>query len=269
MSAGTGLGAAHWTGAADKRPTWEFAASVALHAAVVGAVLLLGGGDADDRPLIDPHDVMIVSAVALPKQTGRMPDKPMRTPTPPQGEAPVTAPPPPQASDMALHTPEAPKPEGRPEPPDHSVDREALLNAARRQALVDAAAPIGPENHTRTAPDGVDPADAILGSGGAGIHDPELARWKAAVEAAIRRNWTPLPATVAAHPEYVVYVVVPIDAEGRLGTPQIYQGTGDASFDRSALLAVMKTRRVAAPPEKWRSSTEVGVVLEFPAKASQ
>ncbi len=269
MAARASLGAAGLFGAADARPTWEIAASVALHAVLFGAVLVGSGLGADDGPLIDPHDVMIVSAVALPKQTGRMPDKPMRTPTPPQGEAPVTAPPPPQSSDMALHTPDTPKPEGKAEPRDRSADREALLNAAKRAALVDAAAPLGPEDHTRTSPDGVDPADAILGAGGAGINDPDLARWKVSVEAAIRRNWTPLPATVSAHPDYVVYVVVPIAANGKLGSPKIYQGTDDSSFDRSALMAVMKTGRVASPPEKWQASTTAGVVLEFPAKEKQ
>lgn len=260
--------AASLSGAPPFRPTWEVAASLGLHAAVAAALLLGGLIQADEEPLFDPDKVMIVSAVALPRQTGRMPDKPMRTPDPPRGADPVAdaPPPPPTASDMALHTPDAPKPKGAERPPDRSQDRDALLRQVKKESLLrDPSAPLGPEDRTRTDPNGVDPADAIIGAGSDGINDPEVARWKAAAEAAIHANWTPLPTTVKAHPDYVVYLVVPIDATGKLGTPKVYRGTGDTSFDRSAIMAVIKTARVAPLPERWRESGEAGVIIEFPA----
>lgn len=257
------------SGAPPFRPTWEIAASLGLHAAVAAAILVGGMIQAEQAPLFDPDDVMIVSAVALPKQTGRMPDKPMRTPDPVQGAEPTAdTPPPPAASDMALVEPDAPKDQGEPKPKDRSRDRDALLRQVKKDSLLkDPSAPLGPEDRTRTDPNGVDPTLAIIGAGSDGINDPELARWKVSVENAIRANWTPLPATVKAHPDYVVYVLVPVDAGGKLGSPKVYQGTGDSSFDRSAIMAVIKTSKVSAPPEKWRGSTEQGVVLEFPAKA--
>ncbi len=269
------------------RPTWEIGASVGLHVLVfAGALLGANIAGSDESPMIDPSNVMIVNAVALPMQTTRMPELPSRTPdAPPQVEtpaapdpvpaaveSPVEPPPPVPSSDMALVTPETPKPktQGDSTPKPRTDEREALLRQAKKEALIkDPGAPLGAVDRPRTSPNGVDISQAIFGTGSDGINDPELARWKVAVETAIRVNWTPLPTTVSAHPEYVVYVVVPIDENGKLGTPKVYQGTGDGGFDKSAIMAVMKTGKVAPPPAKWQDSTKAGVVLEFPAKAKK
>lgn len=266
-SAGTGP----LSGATAVRPTWEIAASLGLHVAL-GALIFLGQCvRPDPAPLIDPSKVMQVQAVALPRSTSSMPDRPSRTPDPPKGaDTPDAAPPPPPtASDMVVQQDDAPTPKGADRPQDRTDARQALLNQARREALIkDPNAPLGDVDRTRTDPNGVDPQDAIFGAG-TGTMDPELARYISACRTAILPNWTPLPATIQAHPEYQVQLLVPVSSDGKLGEAQLVKGSGDASFDRSALLAVVKTARLPNPPARFRDSAAQGVLITLAARDLQ
>ena len=94
--------------AAPSLPGREVGLSLALHAAFVLVLFTAEGLTRPDGPMFDPDEVMMVSAVALPKATRSLPDKPMRTADPLQGAVKAKAPPPPPtASAMALPTPEA------------------------------------------------------------------------------------------------------------------------------------------------------------------
>ena len=253
------------------RPTWELALSLVGHGMIA---LVLVMGELCTRPteaLFDPNKVMMVSAVALPKSTSAMPDKPMRTPDPPTGapEA-VVAPPPPTSSDMRFADPKAEKAKGQEKVVDRSQDREAMLNKARRENLLrDMNAAIGPEDHTATDPNGVDPSMAILGSGASGNMDPELARFVAGVKAAILPNWNVLPTTLKAHPDYEVIVLIPVGPDGKLGLGKVLKGTGDPSFDNSVIAAIARTGRLPPPPAKYRTSAAAGVQLGFAARDLQ
>lgn len=257
------------------RPTWEIGASLGVHA-LLAAALIVGEvlTRPEDKPLFDPTQVMMVQAVALPKQTSRLPDRPTRTPDPPKAVAPEaspTPPPPPTASDMVLHKDDAPKPAGDPEAaPDRTRDREELLREMQKQqALKDMSAAIGDVDRPRTDPNGVDPKDAILGSGSGAPMDKELAGWWKKAQPAIWQNWTPLPATVSAHPEYVTIVVVKISADGTLSEPEVMKKSGDSSYDRAAVLAVIKTGSVTPPPAKFAEVWAAeGLPIAFPAKDS-
>ena len=252
------------------RPTWEVGAALGVHVLLAGMLWAQDVWFTPDAPMIDPSDVMQVQMVALPKQTTRLPDKPMRTPDPPKGaptEAP-TPPPPPTASDMVLHKDDAPPDKGQEKPPDdRTKEREELLKKMQKdQLLKDMSAAIGPDDKVQTSPDGVDPADAILGPGSGKPMDPELARYVSQCRQAILPNWTPLPATVSAHPDYLVAIFVEVSEDGALGTPTVVKGTGDASFDRSALMAVIKTQRLPPPPAKYRDSAAKGVQITLSAR---
>jgi len=242
-------------------PSREMFVSAGVHILLIVATIAIGSLKADHAPMIDPNDVMMVHAVALPKQTKRVPDKPMRTPDPPQGETQATKPPPPPtASEMALEKPDAPKTEGTPKPQDHTQDRQKLLAKTLKDNLLkDLTAQVGNENRTATDPDGVDPDKAILGPGITGKIDPELAKFQAACRAAILPHWTPLPTTLQEHPEYAVVIEVKVASDGSLGTPKVLKGTGDSSFDRSAVMAVIKTGKLPPPPEKYRDSAASGI----------
>jgi hypothetical protein len=191
------------------RLTWEMGASLGLHAGALGIVLILQQCT-PTTPLFKPEDVMIVQAVALPKSVNDwLPDKPMHTPDPPKGAVPDSPDVvPPTASDMVFPDDKAPKPKGA----ENEAQRDQLLAEARKEALLrDMSTPEGPEDQVQHDPNGVDPREAILGIG-VGINDPELARWQAACRDKILPNWTPLPAVVAAHPNYVVQLVVRVAA---------------------------------------------------------
>lgn len=255
-----------------RAPSWEIGASVGLHLALVGLALLGQRCTPEPpAPLIDPSKVIQVQAVALPKQTSALPDRPSRTPDPPKGATrePDAPPPPPRQSEMTLKKEDAPKPKGEDKPKDRTSEREALLNAARREALVkDPNAPLGEVDRPRTDPNGVDPKDAIFGAG-SGTIDPELARYIASCRQAILPNWTPLPATIAARPDLKVEVLVTVSADGRMGDSQIYKTSGDAGFDRSAVLALAKTGRLPAPPSRFRESASKGVLITLAARDLQ
>ena len=171
---------------------------------------------------------------------------------------------------MTYKTPEATKTQGAKTAKPRNQEREKLLNQARREALVkDLSAQVGPEDHTATDANGVDPSEAILGPGTSGRVDPVLARYQAACRGAILPNWTPLPTTVQKHPNYMVIVEVAVDATGGLGPPKVVKGTGDSSFDRSAVLAVIKTGKLPPPPAKYQASAAAGVRIMLSARDLQ
>jgi TonB family protein len=246
------------------RPTWEIGASIAVHLLVVG-VFAAGQMFGSSEPLFNPDDVMIVQAVALPKANTRMPDRPTRAPDPPKGDK-VTAkakPPPPTASDMALRKKKAAPKKGL---RNRTTAREDLLNKIKREALLkDTSAALGAKDRVQTAKDGVDPADAVIGPIGAGRMDPELARYVRQCRDKILPNWKPLPAILAAHPDYTVVVVVSVGPTGSLGKPKIVKSSTDASFDRSAISAIVRTARLSAPPARYAASAAEGVMITLSA----
>jgi TonB family protein len=249
------------------RLTWEMGASLGLHAGALG-IVLIAQQCAPSTPLFKPEDVMIVQAVALPKSVNDwLPDKPMHRPDPPKGEvadSPEVVPP--TASDMVLEDEQAPQPKGE---KSREAERDQLLAQARKEELLrDLSTPEGPENQVQTDPDGVDPREAILGIG-IGINDPALARWQAACRDKILPNWTPLPAVVAAHPNYVVQLVVRVSATGAMSEPEVYQSSGDPSFDQTALRAIYKTATIVPPPAEYAESAAKGVVITLAAKDKQ
>jgi TonB family protein len=242
-------------------------ASVGLHAGALGIVLILQQCTRT-TPLFKPEDVMVVQAVALPKSVNDwLPDKPMHTPEPIEGEvadSPEVVPP--TASDMVLPDEDAPPPKGE---KSREAERDQLLAQARKEALLrDLSTPEGPRDQVQTDPNGVDPREAILGIG-IGINDPVLAKWQAACRDKILPNWTPLPAVVAAHPDYAVQLVVRVSATGEMTEPEVYKSSGDPSFDQTALRAIYKTATIVPPPAEYAETAARGVVITLAAKDKQ
>lgn len=268
-----------------QRLSWEIVASLWLHLSAASALVLFERcAPSSHEPLFKPNEVMQIQMAAAPmpyaartQRAERAPD-PVTTPAP--APEPVTEPaaPPPAASDMVLQQekdepdpvdtpepePEDPKNPPPAEPQDNSLDRAALLNQARREELVNPNAPLGQQDRTEASPDGQrGVTSSVIGIGEA---DPILAAYIQACRDAILPNWTPLPSTLAAHPEYAVVLQVTVAADGRLGTPQIVQGSGDTSFDRTAEMAVLKTQRLPPPPPEWAASAANGVQIRLAAK---
>jgi len=233
-------------------------ASVGLHVGVL--VLLLMGevlGLSSSAPLIDPNDVMQVTAVALPKQTTELAQKEMRAPTAPPEVKPEVTP------DPVKETVE-PKPEAKPEPKpvaptvDHSSARADLLKDLRKkEALKQVAsdAPVGARDQALTSPDGVDGA---IGTSRSNLGDPELAAYIESIRQAVVKHFSPIQTE-----QLKAMVEVKIDASGKIKDYEVVQKSGNASFDSAALRAVLKAGKVPAPPDKFKDDALNGIVIAF------
>lgn len=239
--------------------TWEIGVSVLGHL-VLGGVLLaaeaLGPAEGDH---FKPEEVTWIAA-APPKKKAGLPQTASRRPDPPKGESrPQPEPTPKKPAEMALPDTEAPKPQGedKPEPPDPQPEKS---NAARRADLLNNLnAPLGAEDREATDPDGVEGSVAMVGQPG-GISDPELVAWNEQLKKAIRANWV-LPPGGDKWRSAVVTLEVTIDKSGNIKSPKVVSKSGDAAFDKSATLAIHKTRRVPPPPTAWADRIAVGYQL--------
>ena len=95
----------------------------------------------------------------------------------------------------------------------------------------------------------------------------EAAAWWSKARPMVWENWTPLPGTIAAHPELSVQIKVKVAPDGTLSDAEVYKKTSDPSYDRSAVLAVIKTGHVTPPPEKYAEQwSKYGTIFVFAAK---
>lgn len=217
------------------------------------------------------------AAAAAPPPAPLSPPKPaaMTMPDPKKVEQKVdpkakAAPPPPDPKAKAAKVDPKAKAGPTSEKPDPKAEaraaaaREAALRDAKRAALLaSAASTVGTENRAATSMSG---SATGTGAGAGNLNDPEMKKWQERAKKALIPNFTPLPSVVAAHPTYKVVVTVKVAADGTLSDPEVSKSSGDPSFDNAAVNAVLKTGRVAAPPEAWRGSVADGVEVEFRAK---
>lgn len=229
--------------------TWEIPVAAFLHGVGFVVMFLVGTcASRDADPLFAPEEFMVVEMAGPAPMTTRLPQKAERTPDLLQG-APVTAPEPPpkNPSDLAFQTPEAPKQQGDP-----AADRrrEELIADMRRQAaLKDLNAPIGTTDRQATSPDGV-AGEAGTGTGALG--DPELRKWVEAARQAAAPNWHPIPTLCQQSPTLEVKVLVVTDGNGRpTAAPEVYQKSGNSSFDQSAKRAIEMTGNFPPLPSKY------------------
>lgn len=222
--------------------TWELPAAGFMH--VMGfLVVLVARCDARTEPLFRPDEVMIVEMAGPAKQITAMPQKAERAPPRPKGaEAPATEPPPPNQSDMAIRTPDAPKIKGDP----NAAERDRLLAAMRREALLNSL-PEGQEDRPETSPDGSE--SEASASASAGIHDPALAKWRREAEALLNANFHPLRSYCQADPKLAAVAVVAVAADGRMeGDAKIVTGSRNTSIDSECLRAFTLTGRLPPTP---------------------
>ena len=137
--------------------------------------------------------------------------------------------------------------------------REDLLRKITREDLIkeQSNSPEGVKTRTASNPNG--------SKSGRGISDasnnPQLAAYIQACRARIIPNWTPIESLVKNNPSLSVQILVQINDDGTLSNPQITESSGDASFDRSAHLAILKTESLPLPPEKYRSAASANGIL--------
>lgn len=248
----------------------DLGVSVLFHVMIT---LLLASSRAcqeESAPLFDPQDVMNVEMVALPKATGRNPDRATRAPRPPEGSRTAEAPPadPDQMVVPQEQTEEQPSGASTPSP-DAQARRDELLRDLRREQLVkqmDASAPLGDRDRLATDPDSTLSPDAVgWGSGSGTPMDPELARYIVKLRQRILPHWTPLPRLIRENPDIETVVGVWLDPDGVVQVVRVLKDSGSASYDQSCLRAVRKAARLPLPPDKYLSKLNQGIAIRFPA----
>lgn len=242
-----------------RAPTWEIGVSMLGHIVLVGVLLAFEAFGGSEPEGFKPEEVTWIAA-APPKKKAGLPQTAMRRPDPPKGEqAPEQPPPPPKSSEMSLPSDDAPKTPGE-DKPEPTPDQTPQTNAAKRENLLNNLnAPIGPEDREATDPNGVEGSVAMVGQPG-GINDPELVAWNELLKKAIRANWV-LPPGGSKWKSHEVAIVVKIDASGKMTAPKVVAKSGDATFDRSATMAIYKTKRVPPPPGAWAGRISGGYQL--------
>ncbi len=257
-------------GLGNQMPPWAVIVSLVLHAGLAGMLALSKACKPDDSGLMIPQtDVMMV---ALPKASGRLPDRASRAPRPAPG---ADTPAPARQADpdqMRFEDPAKEKAQGVSQQRDHSDKRQDLLNSIKRKQALDALrdAPIGDADRMATDPDSTLTVEEAYGLGGGigGPADPELARYLLEVRAAVLPHWSPLPLIIQQNPDLVAVVDVWLSEAGRYRSADVLQGSGNDSFDRSCLHAVAKAGSFPVPPDKFRIETRKGLQIRVTFQAS-
>lgn len=221
--------------------------SVLGHAAILAMLAWGAGADMKNRPLID-KDIYMVSAVVLPKAEG-LPDKATAPPPPAPEAAPAAEPAPaapPEPDRMVLK-------EDRPEPTPEVAEASAPKPAPRparvkRPSRSELLARVGDESDTfrfETDPDG---EEGAAPSGLRARFGKKLTPYQRRVADMIKENWYPRSSRGTPPAGMEAIVQFTIDDAGRIGDPQIAQGSSDYVYDQSCFRAVRRTGTLPKPP---------------------
>ena len=267
----------------------EMIGSVMIHLILLGLLWL---GESCAPTVHTPKPVSMVTAISMPaKKAAAIPERASQKKRPPQAQPPPTTtptetkpPPPTKPEQMVLKEKEVEKPaeeakkkekpvppkepstpEKEPVPEPEKDQRDDLLRKLQREQLLkDLNAPEGPVDREASSQEGSE--SSTEASSSVGPTDPILSAYILSCREALLPHWTPLPTIIASHPEYEVVITVQVAEDGTMSNPTIVKKSGDSSFDRAAIMAVHKTRKLPPPPEKWKESAASGVVITLAAK---
>ena len=124
-------------------------------------------------------------------------------------------------------------------------------------------AALGEKNREETSKDGTEDSSS---NGSSGPIDAVLGKYIEQCRQEILSNWNPLPTLIEENPDLQVVLEVQIDANGTLSKPVIRQSSGNSSFDRSAIIALRKTKKLPIPPTKYQSSAAGGIIITIAAQ---
>ena len=124
-------------------------------------------------------------------------------------------------------------------------------------------AALGEKNREETSKDGSDDSSS---NGSSGPIDAILGKYIEQCRQEILSNWNPLPTLIEENPDLQVVLEVKIDANGTLSKPVVRQSSGNSSFDRSAIIALRKTKKLPIPPTKYQSSAAGGIIITIAAQ---
>ncbi len=235
----------------------EWPAALFGHVFLVLAIWVVNMFSGPPKPLFKPDDVMEISMSGPPKSTSNMAQKAERAPDPVKGSDALQPPPPPNQSDMAFHTPDAPPNKGQ---KDADIARQKIMDDLKRaEMLKDLSAPIGTQNRQASDPNGS--GDGSTAS--SGINDPEMAKWIKKVDDKVRPNWHPLVAVCQANPKMKIGILVSLTGAGVVtDDPTVGKSSGNTSLDQSALRAVQQTGTLPALPAKYSGGITATIMFD-------
>ena len=124
-------------------------------------------------------------------------------------------------------------------------------------------AALGKKNREETSKDGTESSSS---NGSSGPIDAILGKYREQCRQKILSNWNPLPTLIEQNPDLQVIIEVKIDTNGMLSKPVVRKSSGNSSFDRSALFALRKTKKLPIPPTKYQSSAAGGIIITIAAQ---
>jgi TonB family protein len=236
---------------------WTGLLSLALHAGLVVALVVVSTVDACSPPIVRDDHAIAAKLVRLgkPRDPALLPRKQEEPPPPPPApkSAPVPTPAPdPSPSVAAKPAPSVPvaaaPPAAKPDPTrklDDIMKRFSADNAAKAK-----------QEEAIGALDGDREGDAERAEEGD--------RYLALVQKRIQDRYE-LPATIpdAERVGLVTVVVIHIDAAGKIYAAEVQDASSNPSFDAAVQAAIQRTATVPPPPEHMRARVKKGVGLRF------
>lgn len=239
-------------------PTWELPVAGFIHLAGFALVVVMQMIRPEQQTFKEP-EAITVEMIGSSAKKGPVIQSAMRTPDPVRGSDAAPAPEtPPNPNQLTINSPDAPPVKGDAD----AKAREEALNALRRSnALKDLDAPIGDVDREATSPDGGD----VVGASSSGIRDPEDAAWVKAAEAALNKNFHPLPAYCKANPNLKAIGKARVLRNGEIsGDPKIKTSSGNASIDDACLRAFIATATLPPTPAKYASGLGAELTCKCP-----
>jgi TonB family protein len=152
--------------------------------------------------------------------------------------------------------PTPPPPKEAPKPEDNKISKDLQRALKRAQALANAAKE---EDEGQTE-------GKIDGTANENVQGDEYAT---AVHDAIKQNYNAPTGLLndAQLASLVTQVIIHVEADGSLKSPQLRRSSGNDVFDDACMAAVRATGRVPPPPPAQRSTWRRGVMIEFDGKS--
>ncbi|MEC7985546.1 MAG: energy transducer TonB, partial [Myxococcota bacterium] len=139
--------------------------------------------------------------------------------------------------------------------------RAAILRELERKKRLSALK--GAKERKETSKDGV---EGDVPSSSLGPVDAVLGAYIEKCRQSILQNWSVLPTIVQKNPDLSVLLEVRVSASGSISKIKVYKSSGNASFDRSAVMALNKTAKLPSPPNKYQKSAAGGILIQLDAK---
>ncbi|MSQ02837.1 MAG: hypothetical protein EXR71_13255 [Myxococcales bacterium] len=120
-----------------------------------------------------------------------------------------------------------------------------------------------PEGQTDRVATNADASEGDATTAQAGVRDPELARWVKLAQAALAKNFHPLPAWCSGNPDILAIGAAAVDASGRvLEEATIVQTSRSPSYDAACVRAFAVTGQLPGLPARFTGGLRANLRCE-------